>query len=152
MTKAKNNHAPKVGVGVILLNDRGEILLGARLVKNDHNTWAPPGGHLEHAESFEQAAVRELMEETNVRLETCEVLYTGLVNNIFSDTNRHYISIFMQAKLPADQSVHNCEPDKTKSWHWFSLDALPSPLFAPLASYLTGQGYHTQSPWPAKVA
>ena len=44
---------PRVGVGVILLNPQGKILLGKR--KGSHAPyWSIPGGHLEHGESFEE--------------------------------------------------------------------------------------------------
>ncbi|MDN6109542.1 MAG: NUDIX domain-containing protein, partial [Enterobacterales bacterium] len=45
----------KVGVGVIIANPQGQILLGKRC--GSHAPfWSIPGGHLEEGETFEQAA------------------------------------------------------------------------------------------------
>ena len=57
----------RVTVGVILLNDRGQILMQLRDDKptiTDPNCWAVPGGGQDPGESLEQAARREILEET----------------------------------------------------------------------------------------
>ena len=35
----------KVGLGLYILNDRGQVLLGLRKAKHGEGTWCPPGGH-----------------------------------------------------------------------------------------------------------
>ncbi len=57
---------PKVAVGAIVLKD-GEILLVKRRFNPSSGRWALPGGHVEPGESLEEAAVRELKEETGLR-------------------------------------------------------------------------------------
>ncbi|MGL4775402.1 MAG: nucleotide triphosphate diphosphatase NUDT15, partial [Aeromonas veronii] len=58
---------PRVGVGVILTNAQGQVLLGKR--KGSHAPyWSIPGGHLELGESFESAAIREVAEETGLEI------------------------------------------------------------------------------------
>ncbi|EPQ26980.1 uncharacterized protein PFL1_05615 [Pseudozyma flocculosa PF-1] len=61
---------PRVGVGVLVLNERGRILLGKRTGSHGAGTLALPGGHLELHESFEDCAIREVLEETGIHLET----------------------------------------------------------------------------------
>jgi len=56
--------------GVLLVDRRGRVLLQER---DDHapidpNRWGLPGGHVEEGEGFEEAAYRELAEETGLRL------------------------------------------------------------------------------------
>ena len=58
----------KVGLGLYILNDRGQVLLGLRKAKHGEGTWCPPGGHMEYGESFEEGAVREAFEETGIAL------------------------------------------------------------------------------------
>ena len=51
------------GAGVILLNEKNEILLGRR---TDNDYWDYPAGSMEIGESFEECARREVFEETGL--------------------------------------------------------------------------------------
>jgi len=53
-----------VYASVLVLNDRGEILLQRR---SDTGRWGLPGGLMEPGETFEETARRELLEETGLR-------------------------------------------------------------------------------------
>lgn len=57
---------PKSAVGIVLY--RNKILLGLSTAKDDRwNRWCFPGGHIEKGETPEEAAVREVYEETGVK-------------------------------------------------------------------------------------
>ena len=56
----------RVGVGLYIFNEKNQVLLGLRTGSHDAHTWCPPGGHMEYGETFEQTAVREAKEETNL--------------------------------------------------------------------------------------
>ena len=60
-------HAPiiTIGVGVIVENSDGEILLQKR---RDNGKWAIIGGGMEIGESFEEVIRREAIEETGIEL------------------------------------------------------------------------------------
>ena len=51
------------GAGVILINEKKEILLGRR---TDNGWWDYPAGSMELGESFEECARREVLEETGL--------------------------------------------------------------------------------------
>lgn len=70
MTTAQ--HLPKLGVSASVWRD-GKVLLVER-AKEPRGIWAFPGGHVEPGESLEQAAARELLEETGLTAR-----FTGLV-------------------------------------------------------------------------
>lgn len=93
------------------------------------------GGHLEKYESWEQCAIREAKEETNLNISNLKFVY--LTNDIFEKEERHYITIFMRAsEWKGDVKV--MEPDKVEKWEWieWKKDSLPSPLFQPLDNLL----------------
>lgn len=130
---------PRVGLGVLLLNEKEDLLLGKRLGAHGAHTWALPGGHLEFGESFEACAVREVLEETGIHID--DPVFCALTNDFFEEEGTHYVSLFMKALLEDDQTPQILEPDKTQEWRWFSQDALPSPLFSPLQQLLDRFGY-----------
>lgn len=130
---------PKIGLGILILNINDEILLGKRKASHGEATWGPPGGHLEFGESFEQCAIREVLEETALNI--IEPQFLAMTNDFFVEEDKHYVSIFMTAKYPRDQQLRNCEPHKVEQWQWFSLNNLPTDLFLPLKHLVAKQGY-----------
>ena len=93
--------APRVGVGVFIFDrTRGaRFLIGKRKGSHGAGTWALPGGHLEHGESFEQCAMREVEEETGIRLE--QPRFLTATNTVFAESGKHYVTIFMIAQAIA---------------------------------------------------
>ena len=60
-------NVPRVGVGVFVWKD-GKFLMGQRIGKHGQGSWSVPGGWLEHRESFEDCAKREIAEETGMEI------------------------------------------------------------------------------------
>ena len=56
----------RIGVGIILLNDKNNIFIGRR-IDNPKNSWQMPQGGVDPNENFLQAAKRELEEETGIK-------------------------------------------------------------------------------------
>ena len=126
----------RVGVGVLVVRD-GRVLLGERRGSHGAGTWAPPGGHLEYGESAEACARREAAEETGLTLGA--VLPGPYSVDAFPELNRQYATLFVVAPDAAGEPACR-EPAKCTGWSWWAWDALPAPLFAPLAS-LRARGY-----------
>lgn len=53
------------GVGIVLINDKKDIFIAKR-IDSKGNNWQMPQGGIDEKESVEQAALRELYEETNI--------------------------------------------------------------------------------------
>ncbi|CNH66856.1 ADP-ribose pyrophosphatase [Yersinia aldovae] len=116
-----------VGVGVIIVNSQGDILLGKRCGQHAPY-WSIPGGHLDAGESFEHAALREVFEETGLIINQVEVV--GLCNNIatWREEGKHTVSVCMLTQHPGGQPELK-EPEKCQQWLWCHPRDLPEPHF-----------------------
>jgi 8-oxo-dGTP pyrophosphatase MutT (NUDIX family) len=95
---------PVAAVGVILVDDRGRILLQLR---DSHplypHHWATVGGVVEAGESLEQAARREVLEETGYRLTSA--LFVGSSGELtLPHGERRHVTVFV-APYDRAQSV-----------------------------------------------
>ena len=62
----KKNLPLRIGVGIILLNNKNNIFVGKR-IDNPKNFWQMPQGGVNKNEKFLDAAIRELEEETGIK-------------------------------------------------------------------------------------
>ena len=71
--REKVGHDPLIGVGAttLVFNNKNELLLNLR---NDTNNWGIPGGSKELNETLEECAIRELKEETNIKVIDLELI------------------------------------------------------------------------------
>lgn len=118
---------PKVGIGVIIINKQEDILVGKR--KGDHAPFfSIPGGHLEVGETFEEAACREVFEETGLQIHNPEVI--GITNNLmtYAADQKHTVSVILLAEN-YEGIVLAKELDKCEDWNWVKPAALPMPHF-----------------------
>lgn len=122
------------GCGVIILNEKNQILLGKRnedeiLAKcemHEEGTWTLPGGNIEYGETFFEAGKREAKEETNLDIDDLEVICVQTDLNEYA----HYISVGMIAdKFSGEIKV--MEPDEITTWKWFDLNDIPEKIFSP---------------------
>ena len=56
----------RIGVGIVLLNDKNNVFVGKR-IDNPKNSWQMPQGGVNQKENFFHAAKRELEEETGIK-------------------------------------------------------------------------------------
>ncbi len=67
--------APVVGVGAVVI-EAGRVLLVKRARPPAQGEWAIPGGRLRFGETLQQAAERELCEETGITIKAGEPIFT----------------------------------------------------------------------------
>jgi 8-oxo-dGTP diphosphatase len=120
---------PSVTVDVIIFTLRGDDLQ-ALLVRRKHppfeGMWAIPGGFVGIEESLEEAALRELEEETGVRDVYLEQLYT--FGEVDRDPRGRVITVAYFALVPAD-AVHPHAGDDASEARWWSVYDLPRLAF-----------------------
>ena len=118
---------PKVGVAVFIWRD-GKFLMGRRIGKHGYGSWSVPGGHLEAGESWEEAARRETLEETGMRIK--DIHFLAATNDIFPDSGKHYVSIWLEADWDSVEPAI-LEPDIYVEFKWATFKDLPDNLFEP---------------------
>ena len=123
----KKEHKPGVGLGVIIVNCNGKILILKR--KGSHAPYySIPGGHLELGETFEEGAIRETKEETDLDIIDPKVI--AVTNNLETYRNEglHFISIVLLAEnFSGDLKI--MEPEKHDELLWADPKKLPMPHF-----------------------
>lgn len=121
--QAQDAPSTAVAAGVLLQRKDGRIFLVRRSGTGDHGgDWALPGGMVERGEEPQQAAVRELLEETGLQLDPAalELLHLDLHGDGEADfmTYRHIYEGEFEPRLDGEATASG----------WFERDNLPSPM------------------------
>jgi len=134
LTRNKNTEAnrPKIEVGAIIRKNN-KVLLGKRKNFHGEESWSFPGGHLKFGESVEECAKRAVFKET--RLIMNEFKKTTFINDVFTEENEHYVTLFVVTDLTEGEPEIR-EPEKCEEWRWFEWSELPKPLFLPIRNLL----------------
>ena len=146
----QSNQKPGVGFGVMILKE-GKVLLGHRhenpekasSLLHGEGTWTMPGGKLHFQEKLKEGAVREVFEETGIKVKGLEAI--SISNDIVQDA--HFVTIgFLCKDFEGEAKV--MEPDEITEWKWFDLNKLPSPLYFPsekiIKNYLAKKIYQNE--------
>jgi ADP-ribose pyrophosphatase YjhB (NUDIX family) len=110
---------PRLTVDVIIRMGEEIVLIRRR---NPPHGWALPGGFVDCGETVEQAAVREMREET--KLELAELRQFRVYSDPVRDPRHHTVTVVFTARgVGMPQAA-----DDAREIGLFRLNALPAPL------------------------
>lgn len=110
-------------VDIICYNDDEELLLIMR--KNEPVGWALPGGFIDYGEPAQDAAARELAEETGIHIKSSELTLSGVYSDPRRDPRQHTLSITYSAQTKLNPQASDDAADA----RWFKFDSLPELVF-----------------------
>jgi putative (di)nucleoside polyphosphate hydrolase len=125
--------------GIMLANTEGLVFVGQRIDKDpEGDAWQMPQGGIDQGEDAEQAALRELTEETGISPELVDViarsrdeyfydLPENLLGKIWKGKYRGQRQWWFLMRYKGADSDINIETDHKEfsSWQWVSPDRLP---------------------------
>jgi 8-oxo-dGTP diphosphatase len=120
---------PSVTVDVVIFTIKAgqlQVLLVKRAIEPFKNSWALPGGFVRVDESLEDAAKRELVEETGVENVYLEQLYT--FGNTDRDPRGRVITVAYIALINSANIVLNADTDALEA-KWFPALKMPALAF-----------------------
>ncbi len=143
-TKIKENTIVKPGVGLIITDSQGKLLLERR---RDNGMWGLPGGGIEPGESVSDTAIRETTEETglNVRITGLLGVYSNpddgrVVTYPDNGDVRQLLDIILIAEIVTGKLAVSSE---SLELAFFQPDSLPlnmvPPAKRPIQDYLDGK-------------
>jgi len=91
---------PFVAVAIIAIN-RGNILLEKRRNDPNRERWTVPGGLIELGESTDQAAVREMMEETGLVVAKLRLfdVFDSIIRDDTGKVKYHFVNIYYSVRI-----------------------------------------------------
>jgi ADP-ribose pyrophosphatase YjhB (NUDIX family) len=133
---------PVVGVAAIVMNERGQILLGRRKGGLYNDLWCIPCGYLEYHEDVYEGIKREFKEETNLDINVLRV-YT--VQSNFHNPDCHTVGIWFLSTICGGEMEAR---DDLSELDYFDLYNIP-PLAFPTDYKVIGllsSDYHPKHP------
>lgn len=124
------------GIAAAIIVHNGQVLMIRRAVAEGELNWAFPGGGVEAGETVEQAAVREVAEETSLTVSAVKVLG----ERVHPKTQRSMS--YVACEVLGGAAVVN-DADELAEVRWATLADLPAlvpyGLFEPVQAYLDGE-------------
>jgi 8-oxo-dGTP diphosphatase len=113
---------PRVGVGVLLLDEGGRVLLTLRRFPPEAECWSIIGGKVDFLETVEACARREALEEVGLKIAIDRLLC--ITDHLLPEEGQHWVSPAYLGRI-LEGGARNCEPHKTREVRWFGMDELP---------------------------
>ena len=131
MTREKPTPTVEISAGgfVVSKTDSSMVALMARFNRGGKLEWCIPKGHLEPGESNEQAALREVFEETGLKAEITD--YLGDVSYTFNQKGKNVsktVHVFLMNQVSGELSMEHDPNHEASELAWVKLGELVSRL------------------------
>jgi len=134
MKKNYKNLPLRCGVGIVVLNEKNQVLLAKR-IDNPKNFWQMPQGGVDNGEDFYEAAIRELKEETSIKTVSLIKEIDGLTTYLLPN---HLVGIIWKGKYKGQKQKWfilrfngdekeiniNTKHPEFLDWKWVNVDDL----------------------------
>ena len=156
--KDLSGYGYRPAAGVMLINDAKHVWVGQRL-DNKLEAWQMPQGGLDPGEDPEQAALRELEEETGIRRDLVEIIARApeeltydlpddLIGVVWKEKWRGQRQTWFLARFlgtDADVNLQTAHPE-FRAWRWSPVEELPA-LIVPFKKKLYEDVIAAFRPW-----
>lgn len=123
----------KPGISAAIITDGDRVLMVRRRVKEGELSWQFPAGGIEPGETPEEAAVRETLEETGLKVEAGRLIG----QRVHPKTGRE---MSYTACSVIDGEAHVADADELDAVAWVTLEEIPEyvpyPLYDKVQEYL----------------
>jgi 8-oxo-dGTP diphosphatase len=123
----------KPGISAAIITDGDRVLMVRRRVKEGELSWQFPAGGIESGETPEEAAVRETLEETGLKVEAVSLIG----QRVHPKTQRE---MSYTACRVIDGEAHVADADELDAVAWVTLAEIPEyvpyGLYEPVQEYL----------------
>ena len=116
----------RASVAVVLWNEGGYYLMQRTGCKHYRDMWGLPGGKIQVGERTIDAAIREVYEETGLKIEPHRLWH--LENN---DVEDEFLCAIFHASLRENEKPLNTEPEKHSDWVLLTNETLGERVLIP---------------------
>ena len=122
--------APRLAVGALVIH-RGQVLLVERGKAPSKDFWAIPGGSVHLGESLQEAAEREVLEETGVRIAAGDPIFTfdAIEKDSAGKVRYHYVIVDLTGTYIDGEPVPG---DDARQARWVSREELEGLAMKPV--------------------
>lgn len=140
---SQDNTVCRGGIGILVIHQShisgiNYVLLLKRSKTHDNGKWTDPGGKIDPYETARAAAVRELYEETGLKVDPAHLFEMGTYDHIDKEHAHHFVGPAYLYILTGGDAPFNKEPDKHSAICLVPVDYAKEklPLCAPTSAAL----------------